>query len=134
MTTFYEVNIIHLIPKWLPINYSFVCMLISPLCLIFTSKFLFFIHDDEAKRANKHANKRIICWPPFWNKVYKHIGANFYPTIRLPYTSQFFLATITTETSSCVHCPTSGLISTMMEKKNMTLITLSKWLCSLHRP
>ena len=20
--------------------------------------------------ANKHGNKRIICWPPFWNKVY----------------------------------------------------------------
>ena len=39
----------HLIPKWQPINYSFVCMLISPLCLIFTSKiFCFFIHDDEA--------------------------------------------------------------------------------------
>ena len=30
---------IQLIPKWRPINYSFVCMLISPLCLIFTSKF-----------------------------------------------------------------------------------------------
>ena len=32
-------NCIHLIPKWRPINYSFVCMFISPLCLIFTSKF-----------------------------------------------------------------------------------------------
>ena len=30
---------IHLIPKWRPINYSFVSMFISPLCLIFTSKF-----------------------------------------------------------------------------------------------
>ena len=30
---------IHLIPKWRPINYSFVCRFISPLCLIFTSKF-----------------------------------------------------------------------------------------------
>ena len=30
---------IHLIPKWRPINYSFVCMFISPLCFIFTSKF-----------------------------------------------------------------------------------------------
>ena len=29
---------IHLIPKWWSINYSFVCMSISPLCLIFTSK------------------------------------------------------------------------------------------------
>ena len=28
----------HLISKWLPIRYSFVCVLISPLCLIFTSK------------------------------------------------------------------------------------------------
>ena len=26
-------NPIHLIPKWRPINYSFVCMLISPLSL-----------------------------------------------------------------------------------------------------
>ena len=26
-------NAIHLIPKWRPINYSFVCVLISPLCL-----------------------------------------------------------------------------------------------------
>ena len=35
---FFDVDI-HLIPKWRPINYSFVCMFISPLCLIFTSKF-----------------------------------------------------------------------------------------------
>ena len=26
--------------------------------------------ENEAKRANKHADKRIIYWPPFWNKVY----------------------------------------------------------------
>ena len=26
--------------------------------------------ENEANRANKHANKRIIYWPPFWNKVY----------------------------------------------------------------
>ena len=30
---------IHLIQKWRLINYSFVCMFISPLCLIFTSNF-----------------------------------------------------------------------------------------------
>ena len=30
---------IHLIPKWRPINYSFVYMFMSPLCLIFTWKF-----------------------------------------------------------------------------------------------
>ena len=30
---------IHFVPKWRPINYSFVCMFISPHCLIFTSKF-----------------------------------------------------------------------------------------------
>ena len=29
-----------------------------------------FWSENEAKRANKHANKRIIYWPPFWNKVY----------------------------------------------------------------
>ena len=29
---------IHLIPKWRPINYSFVFMLISPLCLVSMSK------------------------------------------------------------------------------------------------
>ena len=32
-----------LIPKWRPINYSFVCMFISPLSLIFTSKFFCFL-------------------------------------------------------------------------------------------
>ena len=26
--------------------------------------------ENEAKGANKHANKRIIYWPPFWNKMY----------------------------------------------------------------
>ena len=36
---FKESHTIHLIPKWRPINYSFVSMFISPLCLIFTSKF-----------------------------------------------------------------------------------------------
>ena len=36
---------IHLVPKWRPINYSFVCMLTSPLRLIFTSKFsCFFLY------------------------------------------------------------------------------------------
>ena len=29
---------IHLIPKWRPINCSFVCMLISPLCLVIMYK------------------------------------------------------------------------------------------------
>ena len=28
--------------------------------------------ENEAKRANKHANKKIISWPPFWNKVYRN--------------------------------------------------------------
>ena len=32
---------------------------------------LFFIHVDEAKTANKQANKRMIYLPPFWNKVYR---------------------------------------------------------------
>jgi len=29
-----------------------------------------FWSENEAKRANKHAHKRTIYWPPFWNKVY----------------------------------------------------------------
>ena len=32
-----------------------------------------FWSENEAKRANKHGNKRIIYWPPFWNKVYYQI-------------------------------------------------------------
>ena len=30
-----------------------------------------FCSENEAKRANKHANRRIIYLPPFWNKVYR---------------------------------------------------------------
>ena len=32
------------------------------------------LHVDEAKRANEHASKRIVYWPPFWNKVYRRIA------------------------------------------------------------
>ena len=53
---------IHLIAKWRPINHSFVCMLISPLRLVNMYK--------KQKRANQHANKTTIYWPPFWNKVH----------------------------------------------------------------
>ena len=42
---------IRLIPKWRPINYSFVCMLINPLCLIFTSKFFCFLHTMSRQRG-----------------------------------------------------------------------------------
>ena len=42
---------IHLIPKWRPINYSFVCMLISPLRLIFTSKFFCFLYMLTRRRG-----------------------------------------------------------------------------------
>ena len=42
---------IHVIPKWLPINSSFVCMLISPLCLIFTSKFFSFLYMMTRQRG-----------------------------------------------------------------------------------
>ena len=62
---------IHLIPKWRPINYSFLCMLISPLCLIFSTKFFCFLHMLTRRRGLiNNANKRIIYWLPFWNKVY----------------------------------------------------------------
>ena len=53
----------NLMPKSQLIYYSFVCMLISPLCLILSC-------TCKAKRANWCADKRILNWPPFWNKVY----------------------------------------------------------------
>ena len=42
---------IHLIPKWRAINYSFVSMLISPLRLIFPSKFFCFFDMLTRRRA-----------------------------------------------------------------------------------
>ena len=42
---------IHLIPKWRPINYSFVCMLISPPRLTFTSKFFCFLYTLTRRRG-----------------------------------------------------------------------------------
>ena len=44
-------NYINLIPKWGPINYSFVCMFISPLCLIFTSKLFCFLYMLTRQRG-----------------------------------------------------------------------------------
>ena len=43
-----------------------------------------FWSENEAKRANKHANKRIIYWPPFWNKVYR-TGERKLPPKRVMY-------------------------------------------------
>ena len=62
----------HLISKWQPINYCFVCMLITPLRLVnmFKKQKNLNLSENGAKRANLHVNKRIIYWPPFWNKVY----------------------------------------------------------------
>ena len=47
---------IHLIPKWRAINYSFVCMSISPLCLIFEWKFCCILHMLMRQQGliNKH--------------------------------------------------------------------------------
>ena len=42
---------IHLIPKWPPINYSFVCMLISPLRLIFASKVFCFLYTLTRRKG-----------------------------------------------------------------------------------
>ena len=70
---------IHLIPKWRPINYSFLCMFISPLCLIFTSKFFCVFYMLTRHQGLIKADKRIICWPPFWNTVYLLIR---FPSIR----------------------------------------------------
>ena len=51
-----KVRAIHLIPKWWPMNYYFVC--ISPLCLMnmYKEQTNFGI-ENEAKTANKQANK-----------------------------------------------------------------------------
>ena len=35
--------------------------------------------ENEAKKANKHANKRIIYWPPLWNKASKFLSYPSYP-------------------------------------------------------
>ena len=35
-----------------------------------------FLSENETKRANKHARKRIIYWPPFWNMVYREFKIN----------------------------------------------------------
>ena len=46
-------------------------MLISPLYLVSMNKTQKnFEGENEAKRANQLANKRIIYLSPFWNKVY----------------------------------------------------------------
>ena len=64
-------SLVHLVPKWWPINYSFVCMSISPFCLIFTSKFLCVLYMMTRHQGLINMQtKRIIYWPPFWNKVY----------------------------------------------------------------
>ena len=44
-------KLIHLIPKWRPINYSFVCMLISPVCLIFTPEFFCVLYMSTRQRG-----------------------------------------------------------------------------------
>ena len=43
--------IMGLILKWRPINYSFVCMFISPLSLVFTSKFFCFLYMTMRQRG-----------------------------------------------------------------------------------
>ena len=58
-------NTIHLIPKWRPINYSFVCLLISLFRFVSMYKKQEFCSENEAQRANEHANKKRIYWPPF---------------------------------------------------------------------
>ena len=51
---------------------SFVCMLISPLCLVIMyKKQKNFEVKMRLRGLKKHANKRIIYWPPFWNKVHE---------------------------------------------------------------
>ena len=53
---------IHLIPKWRPISYSFVCMFISPLCLIFTPKFfcVFYMLTRHQGLVNMQTKEKFI--------------------------------------------------------------------------
>ena len=55
---------IHLIPKWRPTTYSFVCMFISPFCLIFTSKFFcfffFYILTRQKRLINLQTKEKFI--------------------------------------------------------------------------
>ena len=44
-------GLMDLIPKWRPINYTFVRMFISPLSLIFTSKFFCFLYMSTRQRG-----------------------------------------------------------------------------------
>ena len=62
-------SLIHLIPKWRPINYSFVCMLISPLCLHFGVRCMLFTNCTSIvksgvslvkKQTNKQTNKQKV--------------------------------------------------------------------------
>ena len=50
--------------------YSSVYMIISPLCIVNKYRVQKNLSKNEEKKANQRANKRIIHWPPFWNKVY----------------------------------------------------------------
>ena len=80
----------------------FCLLVIQPSLPNFHFKILLcFIHVDQTKRTNQHANKSITYWPPFWNKVYSfvHRGAVFKFQSFLRY-SQWLLKNSTNNTNS----------------------------------
>ena len=55
--------------KMATIQWSFVCLQISPCCLVLKLEIQKNIFPWTT-RANLQANKRTLKWRPFWNKVY----------------------------------------------------------------
>jgi len=47
--------------------FVFVLLILTSLTL--KQKFLNYVRADEASEDNLHKNKRIINWPPFWQKI-----------------------------------------------------------------
>ena len=64
----YDKLLIHLILNWLPLWCSVVFLQITPCCLVLNLEIQKNILN-EATRANLQANKRILKWQQFWNKM-----------------------------------------------------------------
>ena len=63
-------DIMHLIPKWPPFQYSFVFVQISPCCSFVNSKFKTILSLKRGNKSNLQVNKRIPKFQPFCNKVF----------------------------------------------------------------
>ena len=66
----YPVALSDLFFYWWPINYSFVCMLISPIRLVNMYKKQKNFEVKMRRRGLINIQLRAIYWPQFWNKVH----------------------------------------------------------------